>query len=101
MQNRAEAQGNVMITRSEFSSKWKAHLLFGGGFLLAIAFSLIVKMVAGEPFSQAVWSAIREVRPAEVVMFLAIWYYCAFYQPNKQSSPFISLNLGSKDAEHT
>jgi hypothetical protein len=91
-----------MVTRSNFSSKWKAHLLFGGGFLAAIAFSVGVNMVAGEHFSEAAWSAVREIRPIEVVMLIGFWYYCAFYQPKDEwSSSFTSLNLGSKDEEHT
>ncbi len=91
-----------MITRSEFTSKWKTHLLFGGGFLAAIAFSVVVNMVAGEHFSEAAWSAVREIRPMEVVMLVAFWYGCAFYQPKDEwSSSFTSLNLGSKDEEHT
>lgn len=32
----------------EFISKWKIHLLFGGTFLAAIAFSIVMNMVAGE-----------------------------------------------------
>ena len=91
-----------MITRSEFTSKWKAHLLFGGGFLAAIAFSVVMNIVSGEHFSEAAWSAVRDIRPSEVVMLVAFWYYCAFYQSkNERSSSFTSLNLGSKDAEHT
>lgn len=92
---------SFIITQSEFTSKWKAHLLFGGGFLAAIAFSLVVNMVAGEHFSEAAWSAVREIKPTEVVMFFAFWYYCAFYQTkDERSNSFTSLNLGSKDEEH-
>jgi hypothetical protein len=91
-----------MVMRGEYISKWKIHLLFGGGFLAAIAFSVVVNMVAGEHFFEAAWSAVREIRPFEVVMLVAFWYYCAFYQPKDEwSSSFISLNLGSKDEEHT
>lgn len=91
-----------MITRTDFTSKWKAHLLFGGGFLAAIAFNLMVNMVEGERFSQAAWSTVREVRLAEVIMFVAFWYYCAFYEPKDERSRwFTSLNLGSKDTKHT
>ena len=87
-----------MITRSEFTSKWKAHLLFGGGFLAAITFSVVMNMVAGAHFSDAAWTAVREMRPTEVIMFVAFWYYCAFYQPKDEwSSSFTTLNLGSKD----
>jgi len=91
-----------MVIRGEYIPKWKMHLLFGGGFLAAIAFSVVVNMVAGEHFSEAAWSAVREIRPIEVVMLVAFWYYCAFYQPKDEwSSSFTSLNLGSKDEEHT
>ena len=91
-----------MITRAQFNSKWKAHLLFGGVFLVAIAFSVAMKMVEGEHFLEASWSAIRGIRPIELVMAVAFWYYCAFYQPKDEwSSSFTSLNLGSKDEEHT
>ena len=90
-----------MVTRSEFSSKWKAHLLFGGGFLAALAFTLVVNMVEGEHFSEAALSTVREIRPLGVVMLVGFWYYCAFYQPKDEwSSSFTSLNLGSKDEEH-
>ncbi|MGI8897010.1 MAG: hypothetical protein ACR2IB_01330 [Pyrinomonadaceae bacterium] len=86
----------------EYLSKWRIHLLFGGAFLAAIAFSVVVNMVAGEHFSEAAWSAVREIRPSEIVMLVAFWYYCALYQPKDEwSSSFTSLNLGSKDEEHT
>ena len=91
-----------MVIRGEYISKLKIHLFFGCGLLAAIAFSVVVNMVAGEHFSAAAWSAVRELRPIEVVMLVAFWYYCAFYQPKDEwSSSFTSLNLGSKDEEHS
>ncbi len=85
-----------MITGSEFISKWKTHLLFGGGFLAAIAFSVVLNMVAGEHFSEAAWSAVREIRLMEVVLLVAFWYACAFYQPKDEwTSSFTRLNLRS------
>jgi hypothetical protein len=91
-----------MVLRGEYISKWKIHLLFGGGFVGALAFSIVVNMVAGEHFSAAAWSAVLETKPIEVVMLVAFWYYCAFYQPKDEwSSSFTSLNLGSKDEEHS
>jgi hypothetical protein len=79
-------------------SKWKIHLLFGGSFLAAIAFSIAVNMLAGKRFSEAAWSAVREIRPIEVIMLAAFWYGLAFYQPKDEwSSPFISLNLRRND----
>jgi hypothetical protein len=86
-----------MIMRGESGSKWKIHLLFGGGFSAAFAFSVMINMVAGEHFSEAAWSAVREIRPMEVLMLAAFWYGCAFYQPKDEwSSPFTSLNLTNK-----
>lgn len=41
-------------------------------FLAAIAFNFMVNLVAGERFSQAAWSAVREVRLVEVIMFVAL-----------------------------
>jgi hypothetical protein len=90
-----------MDMSGEHISKWRVHLLFGGGFLAAMALSFVVNMVAGKHFSEAAWSAVWEIRPTEVVMFVAFWYYCAFYQPKDEwSSSFTSLNLASKDEEH-
>lgn len=91
-----------MIGRAQFNSKLKAHLLFGGAFLAALAFSVVMKVVAGEHFSEASWSAVRGIRPIELVMALAFWYYCTFYYPKDEwTSSFTSLNLRSKDEEHT
>lgn len=73
-----------MVTRIEFISKWRTHLLFCGLFLAAVAFSVVVNMVAGKHFSAAAWSAVREIRPIEVVMLVGFWYYCAFYQPKDE-----------------
>lgn len=86
--------------RSDFISKWKIHLLFGGGFLAAIAFSVVVDMVAGEHFSEAAWSVVREIRSMEVVMLISFWYACVFHPPKDEwSSSFTTLNLGSKEKE--
>ena len=83
-------------------SKWKIHLLFGGAVPAAIAFNIVVNMFAGKDFSEAAWSAVRDNRPMEVLMLAAFWYGLAFYQPKDEwSSPFISLNLGSKDEGHS
>ena len=83
-------------------SKWRVHFLFGGAFLAAIAFNVVVNLLAGEHFSEAAWSALLEIRPIEVAMLVGFWGYCAFYQPKDEwSSSFTSLNLGSKDKEHT
>ncbi len=79
-------------------SRWKIHLLFGGGFLAVTAFNIVVNMFAGKHFSEAAWGALREIRPMEVLMLAAFWYGFAFYQPkDERSSPFISLNLGSRN----
>jgi hypothetical protein len=87
-----------MVTRTEFISKWKTHFLFCGLFLAAFAFSVVVNMFAGERFSQSVLLVVQEIRPAEVLMFFAFWYVCAFYRRNDEwSSSFTSLNLTSKD----
>jgi hypothetical protein len=88
------------MVRTEFIAKWKTHLLFCGLFLAAFAFSVVVSMFAGEPFSQSVVLALQEIRPAEVLMFFAFWYVCSFYQPNHEwSSSFTTLNLSSKNEE--
>jgi len=87
-----------MVTRIEFASKWKTHLVFGGGLVAAITFSVAANMVAGQHLSDAAWNAVRELRPLEVLMYLLFWYGLAFYQPKDEwSSPLTSLNLGSKD----
>lgn len=85
-----------MITRSEFISKWKTHLLCGGGFLAAVAFSVVTDVVAGERFYEAAWSATREIKPMEVVMLISFWYACVFHPPKDEwNSSFTTLNLGS------
>jgi hypothetical protein len=85
----------------ESISKWKIHLLFGGLFLAAIAFNVVMNMVAGEHFAGAAWSAVREITPVEVAMLVAVWYSCAVYRPKDEwSTSLTTLNLGSKDEEH-
>jgi hypothetical protein len=91
-----------MVTWTEFISKWKAHLLFSGAFLAAAAFSVVVNLIAAERLSEAALHGVQEIRPAEVVMFFAFWYYCAFYQSKDEwHSSFTSLKLRSKDDEHS
>ena len=88
------------MTKSEFVSRWKIHLLFGGGFLAAISFSFMTNIVAGERFPNAAWSAVRAIRPVEVMMLILFWYAFAFYQPkNEWSSSFTTLNLQGAQKE--
>ncbi len=87
-----------MVTRTEFVSKWKTHLVFGVGLVAAITFNVAANMVAGQHLSDAAWSAVRELRPLEVLMYLLFWYAIAFYRlKDEWSSSLTSLNLGSKD----
>jgi hypothetical protein len=88
------------MTKNEFISGWKTHLLFGGGFLAASAFSVMTNMVEGERFFDAAWSAVQEIRPVEIVMLISFWYVCAFYQPkNRRTSSFTTLDLQSNQKE--
>ncbi len=82
------------MTKNEFISKWKIHLLFSGGFLAAVAFTVAANIVAGERFLDAAWSAIREIKPTETIMLILFWYVCVFHQPkNEWNSSFTTLNL--------
>ena len=88
------------MTKNKLISGWKIHLLFGGGFLAALAFSVMTNIVAGERFFDAAWSAVRAIRPVEVVMLISFWYACAFYRPkNEWTSSFTTLNLRSEQKE--
>lgn len=61
-----------------FTSKWRTHYLFVGLLLAAVAFSTALKIVEGEHILSATISAIRELNPTEIVMFVALWYSVAF-----------------------
>jgi hypothetical protein len=88
------------MTKSEFLSRWKIHLLFGGGFLVALASSVVTNIIAGERFYEATWSAIREIRLMEVVMLISFWYASVFYLPKDEwDGSFTTLNLGSKEKD--
>ena len=90
------------MTKNKFISKWKIHVLFGGGFLVAVAFTVAANIVAGERFPEAVWSAIREIKPIEILMLILFWYACVFHRPkNEWDSSFTTLNLRrSKEKEN-
>jgi len=82
------------MTKNEFISKWKIHLLFGGGFLVAVAFTVAVNIIAGERFPDAAWSAIRGIKPIEIVMLISFWYAWVFHQPKSEwNGSFTTLNL--------
>ncbi len=88
------------MTKNEFISKWKTHLLFGGGFLGAVAFSVITNIVGGERFFEATWSAVREIKPTEVVMLISFWYACVFYPlKDEWHGSLTTLNLGTKEKD--
>lgn len=86
------------MTKGEFLSKRKIHFLFSGGFLTAIAFSVVTNMVAGQRFFDASAVAVREVNPIVVVMICSFWYSCAFYRPTDEWSSLLTvLNLQRRE----
>ncbi len=79
-------------------SKWKMNLLFGAALPAAIAFSIGLNLLTGEHFREAAWSALREIKPFEVLMLIGFWYGCVFDRLREErSSSLIKLNLNSRD----
>lgn len=52
----------------------RAHLVFSIGLVIVLLAGLVPRMASGEPFFQAVWGALTDVRPGEWLMFFVFWY---------------------------
>jgi hypothetical protein len=84
----------------EFLAKRKAHLIFGGAFLLFLAFNIITGFTSGQTILGAAWKGLSTLRPIDYIMFALFWYACAVHRPNRDSySPLISLNLSRTNSE--
>ncbi|HVQ38714.1 MAG TPA: hypothetical protein VMS31_14345 [Pyrinomonadaceae bacterium] len=79
-------------------SKLKIHLLFAATLSAAVALDLGWNLLAGEQLPAAAWSALREIRPMDVLMLAGLCYGSVFFRPqDEQSSSLISLNLNARD----
>ena len=78
----------------EFIAKRRAHLVFGTGFLLALALNISIGFTPGQTFLGAIWNGLTTTKPMDYVMFAAFWYSCAVHRPSDDwYSPLVSLNL--------
>jgi hypothetical protein len=82
------------MTTNRLSQNWKVHLLFGGGFLLAIAVAVAVNFFSRQTFLVATIDAFRQIKPFEYIMFVLFWYWVARGQEAKAKTTFTSLNPG-------
>jgi hypothetical protein len=88
------------MSPGEFIAKRKAHLIFGGAFLFALAFNIMSALMAGESFPAATWRGISEIRPMDYVMLALFWYACAFHRPKDEwESSLTALNLSGSNSQ--
>ena len=79
----------------EFVGRRKAHLIFGGIFLLVLIFTTTIRLIAGDTVLSATWKAVSEVRPMDYIMFALLWYACTTHRPKDDwRSPLTTLDLG-------
>jgi hypothetical protein len=84
----------------ELLGKRKAHLIFPSAFLLALAFNIIIGLMAGQTVLGAIWNGISGIKPMDYLMLAAVWYACAVHRPGDDwHSPLISLNLSRTHIE--
>jgi len=58
-------------------AKLRIHLALASLFFLAFAFTVAMKLFAGQVFSTAVWHSITDVRPFEWLMIVIVWWTAA------------------------
>jgi len=80
----------------EFLKRWKVHLIFGGGFLIALALNVIINMLDGQRLLWATIDALREIKPFEYLMFVLFWYVLA--HPRESTSPGMVTTLNLRDS---
>ena len=84
----------------EFLAKRKAHLIFGGAFLLGLLLNIIVGFTPGQSVMGAIWNGVSEFRPMDYLMFTICWYSSAVYRPRDDwNTSLISLNLSQTNSE--
>lgn len=66
------------MTVTEFTSKWKTHLLFLGLLFAAVVLNGVVHGLEGGSFLGACLGSLKELNPTEIVLFVALWYGTAF-----------------------
>ncbi|HYJ86258.1 MAG TPA: hypothetical protein VEW46_09400 [Pyrinomonadaceae bacterium] len=80
----------------KFFGRRKAHLIFGGGFLLVLILNSTLNFIAGETAVGAAWKSISEIKPFDYLMLALFWYTCAVDRPKDDwRSPLITLGLSS------
>lgn len=80
--------------KKKLSRKWKAHLFFGGGLLLAFVIGIAINFFSGQRLSVAILGAFREIKPVEYIMFFLFWYWLAYGQQTESRPTLTTLNLG-------
>jgi hypothetical protein len=79
----------------EHLRRWKVHLLFGGGFLLAYAIYVVNNLVSGRNLSSSLLTAFLDIKPFEYIMFGLLWYGFASGWKSESRPSVTSLNLSS------
>lgn len=84
----------------EFVAKYKVHFFFVSVFLLVLALTITINLMAGQTVLGATWKAISGIRPMDYLMFGIFWYACAVHRPTDEwDSSLISLNLARSDRQ--
>jgi hypothetical protein len=85
---------------TQTTSKWKIHVLFASLLLLAFTITLLIKLFEGAGMIGALKGAALEAKPAEVILFIALWYCAATGRlQGERRSHLIELNLKDKQPE--
>ena len=82
------------MTVTEFTSKWKTHLLFLGLLITLVVLNAAVRTLEGESLLSACLGSLKELNPTEIVLFVALWYGTAFGATKDEwQQSFTVLNL--------
>jgi hypothetical protein len=80
------------------SRKLKVHLIFGGILTLVLLVNLVSRLASGERLLQALWNALKDIRPIEWGMIFLFWYAAAFHKAQNEwpSSRMTTLGLSER-----
>ena len=75
-------------------ARFRVHVFFGGAILVWLLVGVIIGMSSGQRFIQALWNAIKEVRPFEWTMFFLFWYFFATQKTRNEFTDSRLTQLG-------